>query len=127
MFDDDAPAFLISWAELAAELGLAPDVAEDIGFDLAACHTEPHRHYHTMEHVEAVLRHLGDLHTTTPTARLAAFFHDAIYDPTRGDNEAQSAALAVEVLTAVERPEADHVATIIMATASHSLPYGAPR
>jgi len=123
----DGPTFLTSWAELAAELELAPEPTNDIGFDLAACHTEPHRHYHTTEHITAVLRHLHDLHAATPTARLAAFFHDAIYDPTRSDNEAQSAELAREVLVAVDRPEADDVAAIVLATAKHALPDHAPR
>jgi len=73
------PLFMVRWASLAAELELDPQPTEDIGFDLAACHTEPQRHYHTMEHVEAVLRHLETLRVTTPTAQLAAFFHDAVF------------------------------------------------
>jgi len=122
-----AMTFMESWLALARELELDAEPANDIGFDLAACHTEPHRHYHTMEHIEAVLRHLADLHVTTPTARLAAFFHDAVYDPTRSDNEEQSAELAREVLVAVDRPEADDVAAVVLATATHSLPDSAPR
>lgn len=121
------PTFLTRWATLAAELDIAPEAAQDIGFDLAACHTEPHRHYHTMEHITAVLDHLQDLHAATPTAKLAAFFHDAIYEPTRFDNEEQSAQLAHEVLNAVARPEADDVAAIVRATAGHQLPAAAPR
>ena len=121
------PTFMTSWVELAAELGLDAGPANDIGFDLAACHTEPHRRYHTMEHITAVLRHLDNLHAATPTAKLAAFFHDAVYDPKRTDNEAQSAELAREVLGAVERPEADDVAAIVLATAKHELPADAPR
>lgn len=121
------PVFLTKWAALADELGLSDEASRDIGFDLAACHTEPHRHYHTMSHVEAVLEHLEALHAASPTARLAAFFHDAIYDPTRGDNEAQSAQLAREVLDAVELAEAADVATIVTATASHELVAGTPR
>lgn len=125
--DAPGPTFMTKWADLAAELGLDAEPANDIGFDLAACHTEPHRHYHTMEHITAVLRHLDDLHAATPTAKLAAFFHDAVYDPTRSDNEAQSAELAREVLNAIDRPEADDVAAIVMATAKHELPDRAPR
>ena len=121
------PAFLTHWAALASELDLAPEAANDVGFDLAACHTEPHRHYHTMDHITAVLCHLEDLHSSTPVARLAAFFHDAVYDPTRSDNEEQSAELAHEVLTALDRPEADDVAAIVRATAKHELPTDAPR
>ena len=58
---------------------------------------------------------------------LAAFFHDAVYEPTRSDNEAQSAELAREVLRAVDRPEADDVAAIVLATAKHELPLNGPR
>jgi predicted metal-dependent HD superfamily phosphohydrolase len=123
----NGPTFMTRWAELAAELELDPEPANDIGFDLAACHTEPHRHYHTMEHITAVLDHLQDLHAATPTAKLAAFFHDAVYEPTRSDNEAQSAELAREVLRAVDRPEADDVAAIVLATAKHQLPTDGPR
>jgi len=123
----EGQTFFSSWLELAAELDLESEPTNDIGFDLAACYTEPHRHYHTMEHISAVLVHLKDLHVSTPTAKLAAFFHDAVYDPTRGDNEAQSADLAREVLIAVDRPEADDVAAIVLATATHQLPDGAPR
>ena len=121
------PTFMTRWAELAADLDLEPEPANDIGFDLAACHTEPHRHYHTMDHITAVLRHLDDLNAATITARLAAFFHDAVYEPTRSDNEAQSAELAREVLTAVDRPEAEDVAAIVLATATHQVPDDAPR
>ena len=123
----EGPTFFSLWLELATELDLASEPTNDIGFDLAACYTEPHRHYHTMEHITAVLQHLTELHVATPTAKLAAFFHDAVYDPTRGDNEAQSAELAREVLVAVDRPEADDVAAIVLATATHELPDGAPR
>jgi predicted metal-dependent HD superfamily phosphohydrolase len=123
----NGPTFMTSWAELAAELDLDAEPANDIGFDLAACHTEPHRRYHTMEHITAVLGHLQDLHAATPTAKLAAFFHDAVYEPTRSDNETQSAELAREVLRAVDRPEADDVAAIVLATAKHELPTDGPR
>ena len=123
----NGPSFMTSWAKLAAELALDAEPANDIGFDLAACHTEPHRHYHTMEHITAVLGHLQDLHAATPIAKLAAFFHDAVYEPTRSDNEAQSAELAREVLRAVDRPEADDVAAIVLATAKHELPLNGPR
>ena len=123
----NGPTFMTRWAELAAELELEAEPAKDIGFDLAACHTEPHRHYHTMEHITAVLGHLHDLHAATPTAKLAAFFHDAVYEPTRNDNETQSAELAREVLRAVGRPEADDVAAIVLATAKHELPTDGPR
>ena len=84
--EHDATAFLAQWASLGTELGLDPELSRTLGLDLAARHSEPQRHYHTMAHIEAVLRHLEHLQAATTTTRLAAFFHDAIYDPTRDDN-----------------------------------------
>ena len=62
-----------------------------------ARYAEPHRRYHDSRHLDAVLRHVEDLaaEAADPTAvRLAAWFHDAVYEPARDDNEAASAELA---------------------------------
>ncbi len=130
---DGADEFLAAWAVLAADLGLDPIEGRQLGLELAARHNETHRHYHTTEHIEAVLRHLEHLHVTTATARLAAFFHDVIYDSTRADNEERSAELFVETLgpRLADAGDAagvvDDVAAIILATTRHELVNGAPR
>jgi predicted metal-dependent HD superfamily phosphohydrolase len=52
--------------------------------DLVKRHSEPHRHYHTLEHVAEVLRIAGRLskYAAEPNAvMLAAWFHDVVYDP----------------------------------------------
>jgi predicted metal-dependent HD superfamily phosphohydrolase len=68
---------------------------------------EPHRRYHTTTHLVRVLRHVGALAATDEVTAeapdlgavvVAAFFHDAVYDPPAGDNEARSAALAARRL-----------------------------
>ncbi|MPY67409.1 phosphohydrolase [Deinococcus sp. SDU3-2] len=63
-------------------------------------YAEPERAYHTAGHVEAVLDALASRGALTPTLALAAWGHDLIYDPRAGDNEARSAALFGEWLTA---------------------------
>ena len=85
---------------------------------LAAAHAEPHRHYHTLEHVGEVLRVAGRL-SPSPAVALAAWYHDAVYDPTRGDNEERSADLAARELAALglDAATVGAVATLVRATA----------
>src|SRR5262249_30114936 len=69
--------------------------------DLVARYGEPHRHYHTLDHVDEVLRTVRALcepGAPRPALLLAAWFHDVIYDPRAGDNEERSAAHARAVL-----------------------------
>jgi len=89
---------------------------------------EPHRHYHTATHVMWVLRRLGEL-AQSPAAggtdlggvRWAALYHDAIYDPTRSDNEALSAELAAAdaALVGWDADRCAAVHRLVMATATH--------
>jgi predicted metal-dependent HD superfamily phosphohydrolase len=58
-------------------------------------YAEPHRRYHTVRHLRAVLGALTRWCSTAlpPSLLLAALWHDAVYDPKAHDNEEQSAAL----------------------------------
>ena len=59
-------------------------------------YSEPHRHYHTLDHVMACLDLVEELHCGH--LELAIWFHDVIYDPHLSDNEEKSAELFNEVL-----------------------------
>ena len=52
---------------------------------------------------------------------LATWFHDAVLEPRRSDNEERSAQLAIDVLSAAgcSGAEIDEVATIVRATRTH--------
>src|SRR5262249_44897436 len=65
---------------------------------------EPGRHYHTLEHVGAVLDTLDSLGESTPALLLAAWYHDAVYDSRAADNEERSADLARATLAALGAP-----------------------
>jgi len=68
---------------------------------LRILYTESHRHYHTVAHVEALLAHLrryAHLVQDLKAVAAAIWFHDAIYDTHRDDNEERSAMLAQEEL-----------------------------
>jgi len=69
---------------------------------LSARYAEPHRYYHTRDHVVACLGWLdrcADAAEYPDEVELALWYHDAVYDPTRSDNEVASAELARQQLT----------------------------
>ncbi len=86
--------------------------------------SEPHRRYHGMGHLTAVLLFVDEYatHADDPDAvRLAAWYHDAIYDPRAADNEETSAVLAESELAAIGQPRdrIDEVARLVRLTAGH--------
>jgi predicted metal-dependent HD superfamily phosphohydrolase len=108
-------------ARWAADVPDAPADASAAAFaDLVVRHGEPHRRYHTIVHVAAVLDAL-DLLGADREARLAAWYHDAVYDPTATDNEARSARLAAAVLPGlgVDDGAVTEVARLVELTKAH--------
>jgi predicted metal-dependent HD superfamily phosphohydrolase len=85
--------------------------------------SEPHRRYHDLAHLAAVLGLLDTLaaHAVDPTAvRLAAWYHDVAYDPLRSDNEAVSAARArIGLLGLVPPGVVAEVGRLVELTAGH--------
>ena len=92
---------------------------------LAARYRERGRHYHNLAHVQALLRWLDqsrDLAADPLAIEAAIWFHDAVYDTRRNDNEATSAALVREELQVLGWPAQaiDKVAAMVLATAGHA-------
>jgi predicted metal-dependent HD superfamily phosphohydrolase len=95
--------------------------------ELVARYREPHRRYHGVQHLSHVIRDVGvllpsvELEIHPALVRLAALFHDAIYDPQRHDNEAASAQLARRVLgdLGVSDGALDEIDRLIMTTVDH--------
>ena len=92
---------------------------------LEAAYAEPHRRYHTRRHIEDCLAKLAQVEDLTPAERRtldrAIWWHDAIYDPRRSDNEEKSAELAERELAALGAPsdEIAEVARLIRLTKGH--------
>lgn len=89
--------------------------------------SEPQRQYHTVAHLTAVLDvvdRFSDLAPHPERVRLAAWMHDAVYDPRAlGDaNERDSAEFAEGLLTTLGVPEdgAAEVARLVGLTAGHA-------
>jgi len=97
---------------------------------LQARYAEPQRAYHTLAHIEACLALLAEREDLSEAERrlltCAIWWHDAVYDPLRQDNEEQSAALARTDLTALGEPQEaiEEVARLIFLTKGHTVPAG---
>jgi predicted metal-dependent HD superfamily phosphohydrolase len=97
--------------------------APELGRNLLERWSQPHRHYHTVDHLAAVLAvvdRFADLAAEPDDVRLAAWFHDAVYDPRATDNEERSAVLAETELPRHGRPAAN-VARLVRLTAGHDV------
>jgi predicted metal-dependent HD superfamily phosphohydrolase len=108
-----------SWVHLLAQYGVTPAAAYPPFDRLVESYSEPHRHYHTLEHVAEVLRVIGRL-KGGPAVQLAAWFHDAVYDSKAKDslNERMSADRAERELTALGLPAevVKHVCDLVRST-----------
>src|SRR5216683_7705180 len=76
--------------------------------DVASRYSEPGRHYHTLDHIGAVLatvRSISEAMAERPALSFAVFLHDAVYDTHASDNEERSAAFARDILQTLSVPE----------------------
>jgi predicted metal-dependent HD superfamily phosphohydrolase len=103
-----------------------PLIGAELKTELSALYRQPGRHYHGMAHIETLLTLLRNQQAdiSDPQAVEAAiWFHDAIYDSQRSDNETRSAALAAEKLAPQAEPaRLARIVAMIEATATHALP-----
>ncbi|PPK70332.1 HD domain-containing protein [Actinokineospora auranticolor] len=104
------------WTPLADRLGLA----RELGPVLVGRWSEPHRRYHDLDHLVAVLTAVDRLaaHADDPDlVRLAAWYHDAVYQG-RPDDEEMSARLA-ETELPLDAASTAEVARLVRLTRGH--------
>ncbi len=117
------------WLKNWQDLG-RPAPGDGLCERLTACWAEPHRHYHSLQHLHECLvtfnevRHLA---RRPGEVALALWFHDAVYDPGSHDNEARSAQWAhTSAVQAGLSPDvADRVHALVMATCHQAVPQDA--
>ena len=117
----------LRWNRFISDLAVAfPGSAETIHLQqksiyksLDGLYNPRRRHYHSFQHIAHCIDLLRQIPDTGLELEGALWFHDAIYDPTAGDNERQSADLAVSSLGRFKVPEEflKSVDSLIMATA----------
>ncbi len=108
------------WAALAGESAASLAVRAE----LLARWAEPHRRYHTRTHLAAVLAAVEPLAAEArdvAAVRLAAWFHDAVYDGRPGWDEERSAQLAQSRLPRCGVPagRVAETARLVRLTAAH--------
>lgn len=113
-----------TWLTLGTEKAKLPVQLYD---DVIAKYNEPHRFYHTQQHLAECLDKLSELRQLAinpAEIELALWFHDAVYDPTSHDNELLSAEWAKSSIVAagLDNAIAERVFDLIMATQHHAKP-----
>ena len=87
-------------------------------------YSQPHREYHNLMHIEDVLLRIEELEPPAEhelALALAAWFHDAVYQPGKDDNEDRSAYVAYDALEQVgASPEL--IAEVVRLVAAHRAP-----
>ncbi len=120
-----------TWAAAIAQLGGQAEAAARTGAELERRYREPHRRYHTNEHVLATLGHaetlaleVGLSAADRAVLTLAICAHDVVYDARPGEDEKASAAWARERLDECGLPAqcAERVGVAVLATTTHWCP-----
>ena len=126
MTETDIGRWVATWRELGVPDSPALRRLHD---DVLGRYSEPHRHYHTAQHLAECFEKVQDIiglaeHPAEVTVGL--WFHDAIYDTRRHDNEEQSAVWARDAardLGAGAEP-AQRIHDLVMATRHAAEPHG---
>ena len=110
------------WSSLCRRFGMAAE--EETYRELVAAHGQKHRHYHTLDHIAACLRHLDEVQPRLDKpdeVEMALWFHDAVYAPFSATNEEDSAEWAADWLQerGVAKPVFTRIADYILETKSH--------
>jgi predicted metal-dependent HD superfamily phosphohydrolase len=108
------------WKEVWQKLH-APTVPQDALEELVRAYSSPGRFYHNLTHIQDCLSVFDEakfLSNHPEEVELAIWFHDAVYDTRRGDNEQKSAEWAGSVInrSGLRGGIAERVSCLVLAT-----------
>jgi len=109
------------WRPAWQALGAGQAAGDALHAELLARYAEPHRAYHTQQHLAECLALFDEVHAHAAhpaEIEIALWFHDAVYDVHRHDNEARSADWARTALlqAGATAGTAARVTALVMAT-----------
>jgi predicted metal-dependent HD superfamily phosphohydrolase len=113
------------WLALMSRVGFTDNLCTYN--ELLSNYNEKHRHYHNVNHINAVLEHLVQakhLANDYDALEIALWFHDAIYKPFSSTNELDSANWGSKFLqrNGASKELSTKVHTLIMATLHNVMP-----
>jgi predicted metal-dependent HD superfamily phosphohydrolase len=123
--DGDIHSLWLRWESLCRPFTADTKLIEAIFADLVERYAAEGRYYHNLHHIHNVLNTIEDLKEITreeTAVKLAAWFHDIIYETrpsdTEATNEAKSAQYAAQALPSLQIPEAtiNLIRQLILAT-----------
>lgn len=99
-------------------------VVEELWAEIEKSYTGKKRHYHTLPHLENLLDQLAvykEQFTDWDAMLFAVFYHDAVYNALKKDNEEKSALLAEKRMHSLTVPSAtiERCRKMILSTKSH--------
>lgn len=114
------------WSRFLARTDLRDEARQHL-HRLIDAYTAPDRRYHGLGHIRHCLWELDNVADACPersAVEAAIWFHDALYEPPRPDNEERSAQLAMEMLPPMGMSPATigRVRELILDTKHHTKP-----
>lgn len=113
----------IEWQNVLQKYCFDTNEVDSIFQILVNKYSEKHRAYHNLSHINYLLEEAANIEFLDfDSIYFAVWFHDAIYEPTKNDNEIESAKLAVKLLSELNFPfdKITKTEKIILATQRHS-------
>ena len=122
--DQEIDLLKMQWDNLVAPLTSNTTTKAEIFQVLKGNYLQESRFYHNLSHVKALLtlsEALEDKVQDRQVIHFAIWFHDAIYDSKRNDNEEESASLAAKLMEQLQvNPDSiELVRNLILATKDH--------
>lgn len=102
---------------------LTNPLSKNYWVQLIAAYSEPHRFYHTTQHLRHLIGLLREASVTDVAVYWASFYHDYVYIAGRQDNEAKSADIAKAQMLQlnIDSKLIDRCCELILLTKTHQL------
>jgi predicted metal-dependent HD superfamily phosphohydrolase len=99
-------------------------IADNIFSEVIGAYSQPHRYYHTLQHLYFVLTKIADLQILVKNlsvVKMAAFFHDFVYDTHANNNEEKSVEYTEKILQNLSIPNSiiNETKHLILSTKHH--------